>query len=127
MEELPIIPVGPPAGAKLEVTVFVPPKPAPNTLPKPPPPRLPNPDAAFAVKGDVPRKPVDEPRPLLGLDPKGPNPAPEPGPEELPKLEKGDLPELAKAESPDDANAEDDVCCFSVAATSGSGDFVAIN
>jgi hypothetical protein len=119
-EPLPMIPVEPPDGRKLEGPAFEPPNPDPSALPNPVPPRLPVPDAVFAAKGDAPRKPEDEPKPLLSLGPKDPNPEPEPGPEEPLRFPNGDFEELANAESPDDANAEDDVCCFSWAAGSGS-------
>lgn len=113
-----MIPVEPPDGRKLEGPAFEPPNPDLSALPNPVPPRLPMPDAAFAAKGDAPQKPEDEPKPLLSLGPKDPNP--EPGPEEPLRFPNGDFEELANAESPDDANAEDDVCCFSWAAGSGS-------
>lgn len=114
-------PVGLPDRAKLDMPVFEPPKPDPNALPNPLPPRPPKPGPAFVAKGDAPAKPEDEPKPLLGLGPKEPNPEPEPGLEDVPNLPKGDFEALAKAESPDDANADDDVCCSSLAAASGSG------
>jgi len=92
----------------------VPPRLEPPKPPKPDEPSPPKLDEVLAAKGDVPPKPLDEPKPPVVCSGDASDPKP---PGALAKLllnvEKGDFSKAENAERPDDANAEVEVAGFS--------------
>ena len=92
----------------------VPPRLEPPKPPNPDEPSPPKPDDALAAKGDVPPKPLEDPKPPAACsgDARDPKP-PDALAELLLNVEKGDFSRVENAERPDDANAEVEVAGFS--------------
>jgi hypothetical protein len=92
----------------------VPPRLEPPKPPKPDEPSPPKLDEVLTAKGDVPPKPLDDPKPPVVCSGDASDPKPlDALAELLPNVEKGDFSKVENAERPDDANAEVEVVGFS--------------